>query len=219
MRYRFTGLRRESGQPVMGHVEAESEDCACDILGDNGLVVDGIAPDPERTDDSHLSGAIDHALEAGSRTVPLDSLRGRYQGKRVWVIDREKIKTQVLQAVDEVMRQGRGGSEDETATHDRLADALERLFGDSRNLTSPVSASQEAMEVQLNRLTDVVRELEHAVGAIRAAMRSTGRGNGDARVPAGPALKRRADPASDEVLRDIFQTNIELRRRLDDGRV
>ena len=124
MRYRFTGLRRESGQPVMGHVEAETEDGAYDILGDNGIVVEGLAPDPERTDDSHLASAIDDALAASSHTVPFDSLRGRYEGKRVWVIDREKIKTQVVQTVDEVIGQSQGRAEDATATHDRLTEAL-----------------------------------------------------------------------------------------------
>ena len=217
MRYRFAGLRRESGQAVMGHVEAETEDRAYDILGDNSIVVEGLAPDPERTDDSRqpgLASAIDHALSASSHSIPFDSLQGRFAGKRVWVIDRDKIKTRVLQTVDEVIRQSRMQTEDDMGTRVRLTEALERLFGDNRNLTSPVSASQEALEVQLNRLAGVVHQLEHAVGAMHAATRWSGGGYAGGRTAGGAHLRRRSNPENDEVLREIFQANVELHRRL-----
>ncbi len=217
MRYRFAGLRRDSGQPVMGHVEADTEDRAYEILGDNNIVVEGLAPDPERTDDSRqpgLASAIDHALEASSHSIPFDSLQGKFAGKRVWVIDRDKIKTRVLQTVDQVIRQSRMQTEDDTTTRDRLTEALERLFGDNRNLTSPVSASQEALEVQLNRLAGVVHQLEHAVGAMHSATRWSGGGFAGGRA-AGPTHRpRRSESANDDVLREIFQTNVELQRRL-----
>ncbi len=217
MRYRFAGLRRDSGQPVMGHVEAETEDSAYDILGNNGIVVEGLAPDPERTDDSQqpsLASAIDHALEASSHSIPFDSLQGKFAGKRVWVIDRDKIKARVLQTVDQVIRQSRLQTEDDTTTRDRLTEALERLFGDNRNLTSPVSASQEALEVQLNRLAGVVHQLEHAVGAMHAATRWSGGGFAGGRAAGAAHRPRRSDSANDDVLREIFQTNVELQRRL-----
>ncbi len=217
MRYRFAGLRRDSGQPVMGHVEAETEDRAYEILGDNNIVVEGLAPDPERTDDSRqpgLASAIDHALEASSHSIPFDSLQGKFAGKRVWVIDRDKIKARVLQTVDQVIRQSRLQTEDDTSTRDRLTEALERLFGDNRNLTSPVSASQEALEVQLNRLAGVVHQLEHAVGAMHAATRWSGGGYAGGRAAGTAHRQRRSDSANDDVLREIFQTNVELHRRL-----
>jgi len=217
VRYRFAGLRRDSGQPVMGHVEAETEDRAYEILGDNNIVVEGLAPDPERTDDSRqpgLASAIDHALEASSHSIPFDSLQGKFAGKRVWVIDRDKIKTRVLQTVDEVIRQGRTHTDDDATTRIRLTEALERLFGDNRNLTSPVSASQEALEVQLNRLADVVRQLEHAAGAMQTASRWAGGGYGGGRSFGGAHLQRPSSPENDEVLREIFQTNLDLHRRL-----
>ncbi len=217
MRYRFTGLRRESGQPVMGHVEAESDDKAYVILGDNGIVAEGLVADPEQTDDSRqpgLASAIDSALAASSHPVPFDSLRGQYAGKHVWVIDREKIKRRVLQTVDEVIRQSRTQTEDDTTTRDRLTEALERLFGDNRNLTSPVSASQESLEIQLNRLAGVVHQLEHAVGAMHAATRWSAGGYAGGRVTGLAPRKRRSNTANDDVLREIFQTNVELQRRL-----
>ncbi len=216
MRYRFAGLRRDSGQPVMGHVEAETEDRAYEILGDNSIVVEGLAPDPERTDDSRppgLASAIDHALEASSHSIPFDSLQGKFAGKRVWVIDRDKIKARVLQTVDQVIRQSRLQTEDDTTTRDRLTEALERLFGDNRNLTSPVSASQEALEIQLNRLAGVVQQLEHAVGAMHSATRWSDGGYGGG-VARGEYRQRRSNLENDDVLREIFQSNVELHRRL-----
>jgi len=201
----------------MGHVEAETEDGAYDILGNNGIVVEGLAPDPERTDDSRqpgLASAIDHALSASSHSVPFDSLQGRFAGKRVWVIDRDKIKTRVLQTVDEVIRQGRTHTDDDATTRIRLTEALERLFGDNRNLTSPVSASQEALEVQLNRLAGVVRQLEHAVGAMHSATRWSSGGFAGGRGTGGAQRQRRSNPENDDVLREIFETNVALHRRL-----
>ena len=216
MRYRFAGLRRDSGQPVMGHVEAETEDHAYEILGDNRIAVEGLAPDPERSDDSRqpgLASAIDSALEASSHSIPFDSLQGRFAGKRVWVIDRDKIKKRVMQTVDEVIRQSRAQTEDDTTIRDRLTEALERLFGDNRNLTSPVSASQEAMEVQLNRLEDVVHQLEHAVGAMHSATRWSAGGYGGGLARNAPR-QRQSSAENDDVLREIFQSNVELHRRL-----
>jgi hypothetical protein len=201
----------------MGNVDAESEDRAYEILGDNNIVVEGLSPDPERTDDSRqpgLASAIDDALAESSHRVPFDSLQGRFAGKRVWVIDRDKIKKRVLQTVDEVIRQSRANTEDDSATADRLTEALERLFGDNRNLTSPVSANQESMEVQLNRLAGVVRQLEHAAGAMQTATRWAGSGYGGGRATGGAHLQRLSNPEHDDVLREIFKTNVDLHRRL-----
>lgn len=210
MRYRFDGLKRESGQPVKGHVEARSQEHAYGVLGDHGIVVEDLAADPQPGDDSQvgLSGAIDRALDASSKQIRFDDLTRRYQGKRVWVINREKIKRQVVQTVDEAVRQSQRQSEDSDATRDRITEALENLFGDTRNITSPVSTSGENMAAQVDRLTIVVSELERAVGTIQGAVRFPG--------SAGPRAiaARRVDRASDKVLAKIFNHNMELRKRL-----
>ena len=216
MRYRFDGLKRDSGEPLRGHVEAETEDQAYNILGENGIVVETLEADPEWVDDSQqpgIVGAIEQALNASSMQVPFDSLRGRFGGKTVWVIDREKIKKRVVQTVDEVVRQNQGQAATDSSTRDQITEALERLFGDNRNLTSPISETQEAFEVQITRLAVVVHELEHAVGAIRAALRGATVGT----APRAPVHRRERDDAVDAVLRTIFQTNVELRLRMSDG--
>ncbi len=216
MRYRFDGLRRDSGEPLRGHVEAESEDHAYDILGENGIVVEMLHPDPEWVDDSQQPGiasAIDHALDASSTQIPFDSLKDRFGGKTVWVVDREKIKRRVLQTVDEVVRKGQLQAASDSSTRDQITEALERLFRDNRNLTSPISATQESFEVQINRLVVVVHQLEHAVGAIRTALRSATPGT----APRSPVHRRQRDDTVDAVLRTIFQSNVELRRQMSEA--
>ncbi len=213
MRYRFVGLRRDTGEPLMGHVEAEDEDQGFNILGENGIVVESLRCDPEWADDSQqpeIASAIEHALDASSMQVPFDSLAGRFGGKSVWVIDREKIKKRVVQTVDDVVRRSQGQAPNDTSTRDQITEALERLFGDNRNLTSPISETQEAFEVQITRLAVVVHELEHAVGAIRAALRGATLGT----PPRAPVHRRERDDSVDKVLQTIFETNVQLRKRI-----
>ena len=213
MRYRFVALRRDTGEPLRGHVEAENQDQAFNILGENGIVVEMLEADPEWVDDSQqpgIVGAIENALNASSTQIPFDSLRDRFGGKDVWVIDREKIKRRVVQTVDEVVRQSQGQAATDSSTRDQITEALERLFGDNRNLTSPLSETQDAFEVQITRLAVVVRELEHAVGAIRAAVRGAPRGT----APRAPVYRRQRDDGVEAVLKTIFQANVELRRRM-----
>ncbi len=216
MRYRFVALRRDTGEPLRGHVEADNQDQAFNIMGENGIVVEMLEADPEWVDDSQqpgIVGAIENALNASSTQIPFDSLRDRFGGKDVWVIDREKIKRRVVQTVDEVVRQNQGQAATDQSTRDQITEALERLFGDNRNLTSPISEMQDAFDVQISRLAVVVRELEHAVGAIRVAVRGAALGT----APRAPVHRRDRDDAVDAVLQTIFDANVALRRRMSDG--
>ena len=132
MRYRFDGLRRDSGEPLRGHVEAETEDHAYNVLGENGIVVEMLHADPEWVDDSQQPGiasAIDHALDASSTQIPFDSLKDRFGGKSVWVVDREKIKKRVVQTVDEVVRKNQLQPSNDASTRDQMEKALEVVPG------------------------------------------------------------------------------------------
>ncbi len=213
MRYRYIGLKRDSGELVRGHVEAESEAQAYDVLGNHGVVVELLQIAREPIDDGlsqpDIANTIERALDASSRQVRFDKLMRRYRGKRVWVIDREKIKRRVMKAVDNAVRQSQKQADGDAATRDRIAEALESVFGDNQNLTRPVSANQESLEEQIQRLTHVVRELESTFGSISvAARRSTWRDG-----PRRPQ-SRQADNPCDAVLLDIFRYNVDLRRRL-----
>ena len=114
MRYRYSGLKRDTGDAVRGHVEAESQEHAYHVLGDHGVVVESLEPDPEPTDDSpspNIETAIDKAFNASAKRVRFDKLAKNYAGKRVWVIDRQKIKRKVMSAVDKAVRQSQKQAE------------------------------------------------------------------------------------------------------------
>ena len=214
MRYRYLGLKRDSADPVRGQIEADNEDQAYDLLGDHGVVVQSLVADPEPTDDSlsppAISHAIDRALDAGSKPVAFDRLTRRYRGKRVWVIDREKIKQGVMRAVDTAIHQSQTQAESDAATRDRITEAIESLFGDNQNLTSPLSNNQESLEEQIQRLTFVVSEFE---GTVRS-MQVTPRQSEWLRSTHRTDTHRRSNNAVNPVLRDVLQHNLDLRRRL-----
>ena len=47
MRYLFSGLMRDTGMPVEGHIEAVDVDIAYDMLSGHGVVASSVVPDPK----------------------------------------------------------------------------------------------------------------------------------------------------------------------------
>src|SRR5206468_9713449 len=103
---------RTNGRIVEGHVEAPTPEEAYAALSDNGIVTESLRPDPrpqlppEPEDDGPQPGfrdAIDSALDSASHQVSFDSLTEQYRGKKVWVLDRDKIRKRVSQVVDQVL--------------------------------------------------------------------------------------------------------------------
>src|SRR5687768_7867963 len=157
VRYRFKGFVRETGKPVEGHVQAAQEGEAYDILAENGIVTESMRPDPRPSDvypnellphqtaaaAAPLAEAIDSALDTSSSQVPFDSLAQHYKGKNVWVIDREKIRRYVAQVVDQTLQASMAESSASDETRKTVAEAIEKLFKDNRNITSPASQVQQ----------------------------------------------------------------------------
>ena len=243
MRYRFRGLLRETGKPVEGHVEAPTVDQAYDLMADNGIVCESLREDPRLGDFTSLNGArrgpapqpansaapdefqtaIDSALDTSSTQVNVDDLWRKYRGQRVRVIDRDKIRQRVMSVVTKALQQSLGGG---TGLHsqaqadktlERVEDALKKMFGDNKNLTSEVPAGQVAMEDQINRLSGVVMQMEKSMAAMTMAMRRGGGGGGwgggdGGHSSRGAHIKSVKDPKNDKVLLEIFETNLELQR-------
>ncbi len=210
MRYLFRGLIRETGKPVVGHVEADTEETAFNALADNGIVTESLNPDPKPNAGSPLaqrparySDALDSAFDASASQVAFDDLTERYRGKRVWVIDRDKIRKRVSQVVDTAISEAQSQFDNDTQTRDRVAKAIEGLFKDSKNITSPVpvpedgppvppkpkaiaapagdgGATSPALETQVDRLASLITTAETVLAQIQAAARnaSFGRGGG-----------------------------------------
>ena len=213
MRYRFSGLHRDTGEPLHGQVEADCEDQAYNLLGDDDVVVSHLQPDAEAANENRqpkIASAIEQALDSSSKQIRFDDLTNRYRGKRVWVINREKIRKRVTQTIDEVIRRSQNNAESDATTRDHITKALERLFGDHRNLTSPIGQKKESLEDQIGRLAGAVGDLKHAVGSIQAATQRSSISDRWHQT----VYRRQANDETVTVLHEIFNNNLELRKRI-----
>ena len=151
MRYLFRGLIRETGRVVEGHVEAASPDEAFKALSDNAIVTENLVPDPkpldlnqELPDSPELANALDSAFDSSSTQVAFDDLTERYRGKKVWVIDRDKIRRRVCQVVDQSMAQSHARGETAVQSRQRVQAAIQGMFSDNRNIASERNADSIA---------------------------------------------------------------------------
>lgn len=240
MRYRFRGLLRETGKAVEGHVEAPTVDQAYDLMADNGIVCEAMREDPRLGDftspaapmgggsalgqpgggaTDEFTSAIDSALDTSSTQVNVDDLWRRYRGQKVRVIDRDKIRQRVMNVVTKALQQSVSGKDDRNQTLERVEEALGKMFGDNKNLTSELSPQQVAMEDQINRLNGVVLTMEKSMAQLTMAMRRGGGfgGGGDGgHSSRGQMIKSVKDPKNDKVLLEIFETNLKLQRSVKD---
>ena len=231
VRFHFRGFYRETGQPTQGHVEAPAEEVAYQVLSDHGIVTESLCSDPG------IDDALDSALNASSSQVAFDALAERYRGKKVWVIDREKIRQHVAQVVDSTLAASEENLESGPTARERVADAINGLFHDKQNIASQhdpqtaammralVAAAQGAGTVgggatmtnaelseQVGRLTGVVQQAEGLIAAMSSALRNLESGAAPRRHVT--AAGRTAGTEQDGVLREIFQSNLDLRRSM-----
>lgn len=214
MRYLFRGLRRDNGEPVEGRVTAPDRDAAYHILGDHGFVAERLEPDPVQPQDpaasarsAQVAKALESALDEAGLPVSFDALTRRYQGKQVWVLDRNKIRQRVMTLVDEVIAASMHDEHESTEARARIASLLERMFDDRRNLGS----SQPAVEAQVQHLTSVVGQIEKTIASMSVAAQRGARGD-RGRIPAATAR----DKQRDAVLVEVFESNLALIRALND---
>lgn len=240
VRFLFRGFDRETGKPVEGHVEASDTESAYQVLSDHGIVTEALRDDPRPLSASptaigEFADALDSALDSSSSQVAFDDLTERYRGKKVWVIDREKIRHRVAQVVDSTLAASEANLESGTTARERVADAISGLFHDTSNIASQHNAeliakmraiigaagqgtngiaamTNAGLAEQIGRLTGVVEQAEGLIAAMSAALRN---------IESGGAPRRRVmsaahsmGPEQNEVLREIFESNLELRRTL-----
>ncbi|MEM6259571.1 MAG: hypothetical protein AAGI37_14905 [Planctomycetota bacterium] len=218
MRYRFRGLMRDTGKPVEGHVDAPDGETAFKMMADNGIVCESLREDPVTKpvaegatgQDAEVASQIESALDVSSTDVNVDDLWKRYRGQRVRVIDRDKIRNNVIAVMTKAVQQSGGGNSNQTL--ERVEEALTKMFGDNQNLTSEVSPTQTALEDQITRLNAVVLRLEKQLAQLTMAIRRGGYGGGGA--PSGKLMKQVRDPKNDKVLLEIFETNLDLQKQI-----
>jgi len=134
----------------------------------------------------------------------------------VWVIDRDKIRRNVARVVDTAIAQSLVNDEGSTATRERVADAINELFKDTRNLTSQHSATNTSLEKQIGRLAGIIKQFEGSLASMQAAIRNIGSGGGGV----GPR-RSRSDMGGhkqeqNSVLLEIFKTNLDLLRGMEE---
>lgn len=217
VRYRFRGLIRSTGQPVDGHVQADTEEMGYSALAEHGIVTESLTPDPEplnlNTQHQPFASAIDSALDTAASQVPFDALADRFKGKNVWVLDRDKIRSRVAQVVDQALSNASvsGGGTDVTAIRASVADAINGLFKDNRNLTSQVSNTALQMDQQIQRLGSFIRKAESLLAQMTVAISRIGTGGGGGFAPrrysSAPAMQQEQN----KVLMEIFKENLRLR--------
>ncbi len=239
MRYRFRGLIRDTGKPAEGHVESDTEELAYQALSEHGIVCEALWADPKPLNLSPLpeqtpglTNAVDSALDTSSMQVDFDALTERYRGKRVWVIDRDKIRRNVAQVVDQVLSESMQQSDAATQTRQAVAEAIAGLFKDNANITSPANqvAAQQAsqapangdlgsgsLEEQIHRLAHVVSQAQNAIGSLVATAERIGRGGyGGGGGPRRFSVRSSvAGSAQKAVLLEIFKDNLKLHQAVD----
>jgi hypothetical protein len=151
VRYLFRGIIRDTGSPVEGHVEAATEEDGYGTLSENGVVTESLIPDPkplnlneELPASPEFADALESAFDSSSSQVDFDALSERYHGKKVWVIDRDKIRRRVAQVVDAALALSAQHGEGAGKARERVASAIQGLFNDTRNLATERNADSIA---------------------------------------------------------------------------
>lgn len=259
MRYLFRGLIRETGRPVEGHVEAMVEEEAYEALAQNGVVTESLVSDPkplslneELPKSPEFADALESAFDSSSSQVDFDKLAERYHGKKVWVIDRDKIRRRAAQVVDAALALGAQHGEENGQIRERVASAIQGLFSDNRNIASErnadsiagmrftdamggaaapsggnvnfgspsgppqmASAGSPALEAQIARMANLVRQAEATLAAVTAAARRSGGGGGGPRRASFGGGNR--GEQQNTVLLEIFKSNLKLVRGMEPG--
>lgn len=217
---------RETGKPVEGHVDAPTTEEAFTLMSGNDIVCESLREDPRQSpypgdggadanatsaEHTDVANAIESAFDISSTQVNIDDIWKRYRGQRVRVIDRDKIRNNVMSLMTKTIQQAGGGNTDQTLA--RVEQALTKMFGDNKNLTSEVAPTQTALEDQITRLNGVVLRLEKQLAQLTMAIRRGGYGGGGGGMT-GRLMKQVKDPKNDKVLLEIFETNLDLQRQI-----
>jgi hypothetical protein len=119
--------------------------------------------------------------------VAFDSLTEQYKGKKVWVLDRDKIRKRVAQVVDQVLAEAQRKAETDQKTRELVQEAIKGMFADNRNIASERTAESIAAERAAAAAAAAERAAQAAVDKVAAAAA--------AQITAAAASAPRALPA------------------------
>ena len=202
MYYLFRGQRRGSGEPVIGRLFALNDDTAHELLEAHAISADTVGPEETcGLFPPTLEAAI---AEAGLR-ITFNQVAHVHEGHGVLIVDRTKIRKRVMQLVHEAL----GDAEDRQPAR-RIEQLLDTLFGDRRPGTAAAGAGEgrfanaDEVRAEMRRLMAAINKLERELISMRS------RPSADREPRHSGTKKRPGDRTRDEVLREIFEHNLEL---------
>jgi hypothetical protein len=101
--------------------------------------------------------------------VAFDSLTEQYKGKKVWVLDRDKIRKRVAQVVDQVLAEAQRKAETDQKTRELVQEAIKGMFADNRNIASERTAESIAAERAAAAAQAAERAAQAAADKVAAA--------------------------------------------------
>ena len=174
---------------------------------------------------------VERAFAAASQAVSFDAVAQRYRGKSVWVIDRDKIRRQVATIVDQALKDVESRQQnqyDGDAVRETVASALKEMFKDNRNIASQqtpeqarggqvsgVVGSSPQLDAQILRLEDFLVRAETVLTQLQVAAKRLAAGGGGGFAPRRMShIPRPRGEEQNEVLLEIFRSNVKLRQNL-----
>jgi hypothetical protein len=200
----FRGVRRGSGELAIGRLVARDEEAVHKMLDAHAIDADVVGPEEAI---GLFPPAVQAALQEAGLRITFNQLAKVMEGHGVWILDHEKIRGRVMQLAREAL----GDGEDQQPVLRRLEQMLESLYGDQRSGAPPAGgeggsrfANADEVRAEVRRIQAAIRKLERELVSVRSR-------------PAGERGPRRSDRRSgprdrtqDEVLREIFEHNLEL---------
>lgn len=200
MRYLFRGVRRGSGEPVIGQLVAPSEDAVHEVLDAHAIIAEMVASE----DADLFPPALQAALGEVGLRIRFNQMPKVNEGQGVWLLDRKRIGTRVMQ----LAREAAGGADDRAALR-RVEELLETLYGDQHpDPHASVAgagrfASADEVRAEIRRLMASINRLDRELISIRSRPAAD-------YEPRRRGAKKPRDRTQDEVLREIFEHNLEL---------
>ncbi|MHC5025647.1 MAG: hypothetical protein ACYTGR_02670 [Planctomycetota bacterium] len=205
MHYLFRGLRRGVGEPVTGRIIAPTEEAVHKVLESHAIIVDTLGPEEAG---GLFPPMLEEALEEAGLRINFNQMARVHEGHGVWSLHHDKIRGRVMQLTREAL----GNDEARQPARRRIEEVLEILYGDKRPDAGSGEvavhgqyADAEEVRAEIRRLMAAMNKLERELISIRS------------RSPAERSAPRRAatssgprDRTQDDVLREIFQHNLEL---------
>jgi len=201
--YLFRGLRGISGEPVIGRLSAMNEEAVYKMLDAHAITAEAVYPEDQG---GLFPPSIQAVLDEIGVRITFKQMPKVHEGGDIWILDRQKLPGRVMRLAQEVC----GYAADRQPVMHRLELLLETHFGDrpAAPATAPAGAADghfanaDEVRAEMNRLRAAIKSLERELIAMKSRPYAGPRHSG--------AKKTTRDRTQDEVLREIFEHNLEL---------